>query len=110
MEDIAIGFPDISPADNAELGAGAASVANALASVANQGVGGERWRRLVIRTVLKFIGESADDEEVTRILRESQAGSEARSQSISDPGTQASGTQASLTHLAGAESGIEAVG
>ena len=73
LGDIRIGFPDISPADNAELGASAASVASALASVAGQGIGGERWRRLVVRTVLKFIGESVDEEELGSILRESQA-------------------------------------
>ena len=72
LGDIRIAFPDISPADNAELGASAASVANALASVAGQGVGGERWRRMVVRTVLKFIGESVDEDELASILRESE--------------------------------------
>jgi len=72
LSDIRIGFPDISPADNAELGASAASVANALASVSGHGIGGERWRRLVVRTVLKFIGESVDEDELAKILTESE--------------------------------------
>lgn len=72
LSDIRIGFPDISPADNAELGASAASVANALSAISGQGIGGERWRRLVVRTVLKFIGESVDEDELERILRESR--------------------------------------
>jgi len=71
LSDIRIAFPDISPADNAELGASAASVASALASVSGHGIGGERWRRLVVRTVLKFIGESVDEEELGKILDES---------------------------------------
>jgi len=48
-------------------------VANALASVAGHGVGGERWRRLVVRTVMKFIGENVDEDELGSILQESQA-------------------------------------
>lgn len=72
LNDIHISFPDISPADNAELGASAASVANALASVSAQGIGGERWRRLVVRTVLKFIGETVDEDELQKILNESE--------------------------------------
>ena len=73
LDDIRVGVPDISPTDNAELGASAASVANALASVAGHGVGGERWRRLVVRTVMKFIGENVDEDELGSILQESQA-------------------------------------
>ncbi len=74
LADIRTGVPDISPADNAELGSSAAQVAAALASVSGQGVGGRRWRRLVVRTVLKFAGETPDEEELAEILGESERG------------------------------------
>ena len=41
----------------------AAQVATALAGVAGLGVGGDRWRRLVVRVVLKFMGESVEEDE-----------------------------------------------
>ena len=66
LADIRIGVPDISPADNAELGTSAAQVAAALASVGQQGIGGKTWRRLVVRTVLKFAGETVGEEELGR--------------------------------------------
>jgi hypothetical protein len=71
LRDIRIGAPDISPADNSELGASAQAVANALASVGSQGVGGEKWRRLVVRTVLRFAGEALDEHELGQIVAES---------------------------------------
>ncbi len=72
LSDIRVGVPDISPADNAELGASASQVAASLASVGQQGVGGQTWRRLVVRTVLKFAGEPVDEAELGRILAESE--------------------------------------
>jgi hypothetical protein len=72
LADIRIGAPDISPADNAELGTAAAQVASALATVSQQGIGGSAWRRLVVRTVLKYAGESVDEGELGRILAESR--------------------------------------
>ncbi len=41
----------------------------ALQSVAGQGVGGEAWRRLVVRTVLKFAGESVGEEDLAEMIR-----------------------------------------
>lgn len=72
LSDIRIAAPDISPADNAELGTSASQVAAALAAVAQQGVGGQTWRRLVVRTVLKFAGEALDERELAQILGESE--------------------------------------
>ncbi len=71
LADIRIAAPDISPADNAELGGSANQVAAALASVGSQGVDGPRWRRLVVRTVLKFAGEPLDEAEIDAILGKS---------------------------------------
>jgi len=69
LSDVRINAPDISPSDNSDLGSGAAQVASALQSVAAQGVGGEAWRRLVVRTVLKFAGESVGEEELAAMIR-----------------------------------------
>ena len=68
---IRVGVPDISPTDNSELGASAAQVAQALGQVAALGVSGEKWRRLVLRLVLKFAGEYLDEDELAAILQES---------------------------------------
>lgn len=72
LSDIRIAAPDISPADNAALGASASQMADALAAVSSQGIDGPRWRRLVMRTVLKFAGEPLDEAEIGEILRESE--------------------------------------
>jgi hypothetical protein len=87
LGDIRVSVPDISPADNAELGTGAQAVAQALGAVAAQGVGGEKWRRLVVRTVLRFAGESVDEDELASIMAESNdsAGGESRSDSGREP-------------------------
>lgn len=70
---IRVGVPDISPTDNSELGSSAAQVAQALGQVASLGVSGEKWRRLVLRLVLKFAGEYLDEDELAAILAESGA-------------------------------------
>jgi hypothetical protein len=68
LADVHLALPDISPSDNSDLGSGAAQIAGALQSVAAQGVGGEAWRRLVVRTVLKFAGESVDEDELAEMV------------------------------------------
>ena len=68
LEAIKIGLPDISPADNRELGTSAAQAANALMRIGELGLHGERWRRLVVRTVFKFAGEPVGEEELGEIL------------------------------------------
>ncbi len=68
LRDVHLSLPDISPSDNSDLGGGAAQIASALQSVAGQGVGGEAWRRLVVRTVLKFAGESIGEEELAEMV------------------------------------------
>jgi hypothetical protein len=72
LADIQVGYPDISPADNADLGNAASSLANALASVQGAGYGGEQWRRLVLRLVLKFAGENVSDDDLEQMLVESE--------------------------------------
>lgn len=64
---VRVGLPDISPADNADLGAAAQAVAGALAQVGAAGVGGTAFRRLMLRTVLKFAGEALSDRELETI-------------------------------------------
>jgi hypothetical protein len=64
-------LPDISPADNRELGASAAQAAEALMRIGEAGLSGERWKRLALRTVMKFAGEPVSEGEVSEILRES---------------------------------------
>lgn len=72
LADLRINLPDISPADNRDLGASAAQAADALTQLAGLGLRGERWQRLALRTVLKFAGEPATEDEVAAILRESK--------------------------------------
>ena len=74
LADIRIAVPDISPADNSELGAGGrAGGVGTLGPVRDQGVGGRTWRRLVVRTVLKYAGEPVDEAELRRILARVEA-------------------------------------
>jgi hypothetical protein len=72
LDAIRVGLPDISPADNRDLGASAAQAAEALMRIGEAGLTGERWQRLALRTVLKFAGEPVTEEEVAAILRESR--------------------------------------
>lgn len=71
LDAIRVTLPDISPADNRELGASAAQAADALMRIGEAGLRGARWQRLALRTVLKFAGEPVSEDEVTAILRES---------------------------------------
>ena len=65
---IRIVAPDISVEDNAGLASAAASIAQALGTVAKLPPGNRSLRRLVLRLVLKFAGESLGDEEMTQVL------------------------------------------
>jgi hypothetical protein len=102
LADIRVSAPDISPADNSELGAGAQAIANALAQVSAQGVGGEKWRRLVVRTVLRFAGESLSEEELAEIVGAELAGDPARGSTGNGAGGRG--------RVTGAVSGLRAVG
>ena len=68
-----IGLPDISPADNADLGAAAQALASALSTVQTAGFAGDRWRGLMLRLVLKYAGENVTDEELRAMLAEAEA-------------------------------------
>ena len=72
LHDVIVGYPDISPSDNASLGAAAGSLASALATVQGAGYAGDAWRRLVLRLVLKFAGENVSDAELVKMLEESE--------------------------------------
>lgn len=60
--------PDISAEDNAGLASAAASIAQALGMVAKLPAGNRSLRRLVLRLVLKFAGESLGDVEMDQVL------------------------------------------
>ncbi len=70
LSDIRVVAPDIAPGDNSELASAASSLADALETLRDAGVGGEKWRRMAVRLVLKFAGERITDEELDAILRE----------------------------------------
>jgi hypothetical protein len=72
LADIQAALPDISAADNASLGQAAQSLAAALETVGQTGYGGERWKGLALRLVLKFAGESVRDDELAAMLAESR--------------------------------------
>ena len=72
LQDLVVSLPDISPADNADLGATAQRLAGALSTVQAAGFAGDRWRGLMLRLVLKYAGENVTEEELRAMLAEAE--------------------------------------
>jgi hypothetical protein len=82
--DLRITTGDAAPADNSDMGQGAAAVANALETVSAQGLAGDSWLRLVLRTVADYAGATLSDETLETILAESkEAAAEAERKGVS---------------------------
>lgn len=76
-DDLTITVPDISPADNQALASAAASLAAALASLANTVGQGEAFRRVALRMFAKFAGEQLTNDEIQQILTQGATHAEA---------------------------------
>jgi hypothetical protein len=72
LDAVEVGLPDVTTQDNATLGSGAASVAQALEVLGRLGMGGESFRRLAARVVLGFAGETLPDGELEALVAESE--------------------------------------
>lgn len=69
-EDVVVDVPDISVEDNRELAAAAASLAAALADLAQLTGRGPAFRALALRWFVKFIGEELSERQLEEVLRE----------------------------------------
>jgi hypothetical protein len=89
VDQLELGFPDISSADNANLAAAAQAASQALTTLSNIGLHGNAFQKLALRLVLRFAGESIGEQDLAEIIGQSAAGGQTAAVSHSRTGVQA---------------------
>jgi hypothetical protein len=71
---ITVSYPDINPADNAELAGAAKTVAEAFTALQGvAGLAGETWQRKVTRMAFQAMGQELSDEDLDKFIEEAKA-------------------------------------